>query len=77
MRGPGIVLRAAAIAAASPFVLAGALAAQTGFSCIKPPTVSPTLPVDTVITDQDDFNCFGWQEFIALNWKASPTQAVR
>lgn len=46
----------------------------TGFSCLTPPTVSSTLPSDTVLTDQDNFNCFAWQEFIALNWKASPTQ---
>lgn len=58
-----------------PLVLAGPLAAQSGFSCLKPPTISPTLPVDTPITSQDNFNCFGWQEFIALNWKASPAQA--
>jgi hypothetical protein len=42
--------------------------------CLAPPTVSWTLPADTVVSDQANFNCFAWQEFIALNWKASTTQ---
>jgi hypothetical protein len=38
--------------------------------CLQPPTVTSKLPTDTIISDQNNFNCFGWQEFIALTWKA-------
>jgi hypothetical protein len=38
------------------------------------PTVSPAVPGDSILTDQPTLNCFSWQEFIALNWAASPTQ---
>jgi hypothetical protein len=68
----GIAAAAALLSLLSP---AGTLRAQSGFNCLKPPQLSSTLPVDTPISDQDDFNCFGWQEFIALNWKASPAKA--
>lgn len=65
----------ALLVAALVLVLAGPLTAQSKPSCLKPPTISPTLPADSALSSQADFNCFGWQEFIALNWKASPTQA--
>ncbi len=60
---------------AALLLCAGSLMAQSGFSCLTKPTITPTLPADTPVSSQDNFNCFGWQEFIALNWKASPTQA--
>lgn len=40
-------------------------------NCLMPPTITPTLPADSKLADQSDFNCFAWQQFIALNWKAS------
>jgi len=65
-------LRMLAAAAVLGCALNGA--AQTGFSCLTPPTITSALPSDVVVGDQDDFNCFAWQEFIALNWKASGSQ---
>jgi hypothetical protein len=47
------------------------LAAQQS-ACLVEPKVTSTLPTDSATNDQPDFNCFGWQEFIALNWKADP-----
>ena len=45
------------------------------FGCLQPPTLTPTLPADSLLTEQPEVNCFAWQEFVALNWKASSTQA--
>jgi len=39
------------------------------------PSVAPRLPADVQVGEQADFNCFAWQEFIALNWRASLTRA--
>ncbi len=36
------------------------------------PIVDPILPADALMTSQDAFNNFAWQEFIALNWVADP-----
>lgn len=36
--------------------------------CLNPPTVSNTIPGDSVVADQSSLNCFAWQEFIGLNW---------
>jgi len=43
--------------------------------CLSPPRVTTTLPADAAASDQADFNCFAWQEFISLNWTASTTTA--
>lgn len=48
-------------------------AASSGFNCYQNPTLSYTLPADAQMPRQDDMNCFAWQQFIALNWKASST----
>lgn len=42
------------------------------FGCLDAakPVLQPTLPADSVLTEQPEVNCFAWQEFIALNWKA-------
>lgn len=49
---------------------------QFPFGCLPPaaPQLDPKVPVpaDAVLTEQPEVNCFGWQEFIALNWKADP-----
>ena len=37
----------------------------------KPNTYAYTTPKDFALTRQADANCFAWQEFISLNWKAS------
>lgn len=48
--------------------------------CLNEPTLSgtdggpPLVPADSILTEQPEVNCFAWQEFIALNWKASPTE---
>jgi hypothetical protein len=34
------------------------------------PTISSTIPNDTLLSDQPTLNCFAWQEFIGLNWPA-------
>jgi len=43
--------------------------------CLNPPTMSSAIPGDTVLSDQPSFNCFAWQEFIALNWPAGKSGA--
>lgn len=45
------------------------------FGCLAPPTITPTLPADALLTEQPEVNCFAWQEFVALNWRASKDQA--
>lgn len=50
-------------------------------ACLELPEVSsdlPPLPADAVnggLADQNSFNCFAWQQFIALNWWADPAAA--
>jgi hypothetical protein len=51
-----------------------AAAAPPPFTCLNPPTIAPTLPADSLLTEQPEVNCFAWQEFVALNWRASGTQ---
>lgn len=45
--------------------------------CLNEPTVPagapPSVPADATLTEQPEVNCFAWQEFIALNWRASAT----
>lgn len=55
---------------------AGAAPAPDGelSACLNEPTISSVLPADALLTEQPEVNCFAWQEFIALNWRASPTQ---
>lgn len=38
------------------------------FPCANPPRIEATIPGDTVLSDQQSFNCFAWQEFIGVNW---------
>jgi len=48
---------------------------QSPFSCVSPPALPyppPTVPADTISPRQEDFDCFSWKEFIALNWQADP-----
>lgn len=47
------------------------------FGCLPPaiPTIAPTLPADSVLTEQPEVNCFAWQQFVALNWHADPAQS--
>jgi hypothetical protein len=41
--------------------------------CQSPPTLSYTVPLDIAASNsQANVNCLVWQEFIALNWLASP-----
>jgi hypothetical protein len=50
-------------------------AATPSWPCsIGIPTISSAIPNDAILTNQPTLNCFAWQEFIALNWAASPTQ---
>ena len=41
------------------------------FPCLNPPSISSDFPGDTVLSDQPSFNCFAWQEFIAMNWPSA------
>ena len=50
-----------------------AAAAPVDLGCFRPPALTPALPGAPPVNDQNDFNCFGWQEFIALNWPVSAT----
>jgi len=52
---------------------AAATGAQSSGGCLPVPTISPTIPADVLLTNQQYANCFAWQQFIALNWKASTT----
>lgn len=58
-----------AVDAAAPPVASGSTS-----NCLAPPKLVSTVPKDIALTRQADANCFAWQEFIALNWAASPTQ---
>jgi hypothetical protein len=49
-------------------------------NCFDLPSLSPELPGAPSLEagqtmDQNIMNCFAWQEFIALNWQASPDRA--
>jgi hypothetical protein len=54
--------------------LAAALTAQpTTSGCETPPTLSYTIPSDIAgANTQANVNCLAWQDFIAVNWQASP-----
>ncbi len=78
--GPGVMRRkiTAAGLAAGLFIGGGTVAAaqdSPDFPCLNPPTLDSTVPSDSPITDQNSLNCFAWQEFIALNWKADGIDA--
>lgn len=53
------------------------LPAGSTSNCLAPPflvkqgATAYTTPKDIALTRQADANCFAWQEFISLNWKAS------
>lgn len=52
-----------------------AAAESPSWPCINNvPTLNWTVPDDATIADQQTFNCFAWQEFIALNWPAAAGQ---
>jgi len=41
----------------------------------NPPTITATLPSNPCnLSEQKVLNCFAWENFIALNWKASPSE---
>ncbi len=57
---------------------AGTPGGASANTCITFPKIAPDLPADATLTEQPDVNCFAWQEFIALNWKAgAPGQPDR
>lgn len=66
----------AAAPAATP---ADASAKGSTSNCLAPPFLASstpgkyayTVPRDFALTRQADANCFAWQQFLALNWKAS------
>jgi hypothetical protein len=62
-----LTLGAASSAAAAPKV------GPTFGGCLSPPTVTSTVPADMDLPDQANANCFAWQEFITLNWRADPS----
>jgi hypothetical protein len=42
------------------------------FRCLTPPRLDPVLPAEILpILDQENVDCFAWQELIALGWPAS------
>jgi hypothetical protein len=67
------VLLAAAAAHAQGEPAAPAGGGSTS-NCLAPPTLTSDVPNNIALTRQADANCFAWQEFIGLNWEASPTQ---
>jgi hypothetical protein len=60
--------------AGSTVAFARALTAQpTTSGCEKPPNLSYTIPSDIAgANSQANVNCLAWQDFIAVNWQASP-----
>lgn len=40
-------------------------------SLAKSLTLQPGVPGDSNLTNQSDADCFAWQQFVALNWKAA------
>jgi hypothetical protein len=40
-------------------------------NCVAPPAINYKTPGDIALTRQADANCFAWQEFISLGWRAS------
>jgi hypothetical protein len=62
------MLKLVSFMAASLALFQGAAVAAPNWPCLNPPTLSNDFPADTVLSDQQSFNCFAWQEFIALNW---------
>jgi hypothetical protein len=67
------VLTAAIVLAAALSAPAAARADDPPFgNCAAPPKVVPTIPTSPG-TGQANFNCYAWQEFIALNWLADAT----
>ena len=52
---------------------AAATGAQSSGGCLPAPTISPTIPADVLLTNQQYANCFAWQQFVGLNWVASTT----
>jgi len=45
------------------------------FACLTPPRLEPVLPSEvSPLLDQDNVDCFAWQELIALGWPASPRE---
>lgn len=64
----GLSLGLLAAAGASP----AHAATPARYNCLAPPTVAPTLPADAALSNQDNFNCFAWQQFIALTWPSKP-----
>jgi hypothetical protein len=68
-----------AFAALAVVIASGATAARrvapSFGGCLSPPPsmpISSILPADMSLPDQRDANCFAWQEFVALNWRAAP-----
>ena len=52
-----------------------ARAQQPQWPCVfDRPSVNPMIPNDVQFSDQPTFNCFAWQEFIGLNWRAAAGQ---
>src|SRR5215472_4160998 len=55
--------------------VAAAGAASAAPCPLSPITIASTIPQDSSQTSQTYFDCFAWQEFIGLNWDASPSAA--
>jgi hypothetical protein len=50
-------------------------AAQPAAPCSNPPQLAPSFGADIPsVPNQDNFDCYAWQEFIALNWPAAPNR---
>jgi hypothetical protein len=51
------------------------LHAGPAFRCFVPPRIAPVLPSEVApFLDQDNVDCFAWQELVALGWPASPKE---
>ena len=71
---PGIRLPVASGGGSGRRERAAAPRQGTNSGCFGSPTVTSTIPSDMAgLTNQNDANCFAWQQFIALNWPANPT----
>lgn len=61
-----------AVQTASAGVGSAATSGGAGAGCRIAPTINAQLPNDVSSSDQADADCFAWQSFIALNWRADP-----
>jgi hypothetical protein len=71
-RTPALALFLSACAAGAPAPSLAPPRREPGFRCFVPPRIAPLLPDEIApVLDQENVDCFAWQELVALGWPAS------